>query len=55
MLMGSTAPAPRPWIARKAISAGMLQAKPHSAEPSTNKVMPMSITGLRPNKSDSLP
>ena len=55
MLIGSTAPAPSPWMARKTISAGMLQAAPHSTEPSTNSVMPVSMTGLRPNRSDSLP
>ena len=55
MLIGITAPAPMPWMARKTISAGMLQAMPHSTEPSTNSAMPASITGLRPRRSESLP
>ena len=34
--VGCTAPAPRPWKARNAIRAGMLQAMPQRIEPSTN-------------------
>ena len=48
MPIGCTAPAPSPWTSRKTISAGMLHAKPHSSEPTTNSPMPISITGLRP-------
>ena len=55
MLIGSTAPAPRPWIARNAISAGMLHAAPQSTEPSRNSAMPSSMTGLRPSRSANLP
>src|SRR5664279_757404 len=54
-LIGWTAPAPRPCTARNAISAGMLQAKPHRIEPSRKSPMPNSMIGLRPNRSDSLP
>ncbi len=53
--IGWTAPAPSPWMTRKAISAGMLQASPQRIEPSTNSATPASITGLRPNRSLSLP
>jgi hypothetical protein len=55
MLVGCTAPAPRPWMARAAISVVMLQANPQSTEPSTNAAIPNSMTGFRPNRSDSLP
>ena len=55
MAIGMTAPAPRPWMARKTINASMFQAAPHSTEPSTKSVMPASITGLRPTRSASLP
>ena len=53
--IGATAPAPRPCTARKPISAAMLQATPHSTEPTRNSPMPNSIIGLRPNRSASLP
>ena len=48
MPIGWTAPAPSPWTARNAISAVMLQARPHSSEPSRKSAIPTSITGLRP-------
>ena len=54
MAIGCTAPAPSPWIARKAISAGMLHASPHRIEPRTNVPTPNSMIGLRPNWSESL-
>ncbi len=53
--IGWTAPAPRPWMARKAISEPMLQASPHRIEPTRNSPMPTSITGLRPKPSASFP
>ena len=53
--IGCTAPAPMPWIARKAMSATMLVASPHSSEPTAKTAMPNSITGLRPKVSASLP
>ena len=49
--MGWTAPAPRPWSARKAMSSFIDVEKPHSAEPTTKTVRPNSITGLRPYES----
>ena len=52
--VGWTAPAPRPCSARNTISAGMLQAKPHRIEPSRNSPMPISMIGLRPNRSVNL-
>ena len=55
MLVGCTAPAPRPWIARKMINAVMFHANPDSTEPSRNSPIPISITVRRPYRSDSLP
>ena len=52
--MGCTAPAPSPWTARNAMSAGMDQANPQSTEPSAKSPMPSSTTGLRPMVSASL-
>ncbi len=52
--IGITAPAPRPCTARKAISAGMLQANPQPIEPSTKAATPISMIGLRPTRSESL-
>ncbi len=49
--IGWTAPAPSPWIARKAMSAGIDQANPHSTEPVRNVATPTRITGLRPTVS----
>ena len=54
-LIGCTAPAPRPWTARNTISAGMLQATPHSSDPIANTAMPNSMIGLRPKTSANLP
>ncbi len=54
-LMGCTAPAPMPWIARNRMSVGMLHAMPHSMDPRRNTAMPKNITGLRPKTSASLP
>ena len=54
MAIGITAPAPRPCRPRKTIRAGMLQASPQPIEPSTNIPTPNSMTGLRPNWSESL-
>ena len=55
MLIGWIAPAPMPCTARKAISAGMLQATPHRIEPSRKTAMPKNNSGLRPMTSASLP
>ena len=55
MVVGMIAPAPRPWSTRKTISGTMLQATPHRIELSRNNPMPQRITGLRPNRSLSLP
>ena len=52
--VGCTAPAPRPCSARKTISAGMLQAKPHRIEPRMNAATPTSMIGLRPTRSLNL-
>ncbi|VVD33137.1 protein of unknown function [Paraburkholderia dioscoreae] len=52
---GWIAPAPTPWISRKAIIAGIDQAKPASTEPIRKIAMPASMTGLRPYRSASLP
>ena len=39
-LRGATnPPPPRPWMARNTISAGMLQASPHSSEPRRNRAV----------------
>ena len=46
--VGWTAPAPSPCSARKAISAGMLQAMPQRIEPRMNAPTPISMIGLRP-------
>ncbi len=46
--VGWTAPAPSPCSARKAISAGMLQARPQRIEPRMNAPTPISMIGLRP-------
>src|SRR5665647_1711888 len=51
--IGSTAPAPRPWIARKAMRLGMFQAAAASTDPSRNAPMPNSMMGLRPMVSAS--
>ena len=51
--IGRIAPAPRPWIARNAISAGMLQAKPARIEPSRKMLIPTRMIGLRPKVSES--
>ena len=55
MLIGWTAPAPRPCTARKTISAVMLQAAAQKMEPTRKRPMPTSMTGLRPTMSASLP
>jgi hypothetical protein len=46
--IGMIAPAPRPWTARNAMRAGMLQANPHRIEPSRRTPMPNRRIGLRP-------
>ena len=38
--MGIIAPAPRPWMARKAMSSVMPFAWPHRADPTTKMPMP---------------
>ena len=53
--VGWIAPAPSPCRARKAISAGMLQARPQRIEPAMKAATPISITGLRPTWSENLP
>ena len=55
MPTGCTAPAPTPWISRKAIIEGIDQAKPHRIEPRRKIARPASITFLRPMMSDILP
>ena len=52
---GWIAPAPMPWISRKAIIAGIDQAKPHMTEAARNTAMPASSTGFLPWMSASLP
>ena len=52
--IGCTAPAPSPCTARNAMSAGMLHANPQSTDPSRNRPMPTSTTGLRPTVSATL-
>ena len=52
--IGWTAPAPSPWTARNAMSAGIDHATPHSTDPSPNSAIPMRTTGLRPIVSASL-
>ncbi len=47
-VIGSMAPAPRPWKARKAMSSFIVWAWPHRAEPSTNSTMPTMKNLLRP-------
>jgi len=51
--IGSTAPAPRPWIARNAMRLGMLQAAEANTEPRRNAPIPNSMIGLRPMVSAS--
>ncbi len=46
--IGSTAPAPRPWIVLNTISSSMEPDSPHSADPVTNRASPNMNTGLRP-------
>ena len=50
---GSTAPAPRPWIARKTMSDVMSHAKPQSTDPTRKIPMPMRMMGFRPTVSES--
>src|SRR4051794_39339352 len=49
------APAPRPCTSRNAISHAIEDAKPHSTDPTRKIATPTSSTGLRPNRSESLP
>ncbi len=49
--MGCTAPAPRPWIARKMMSCSMLAERPHSIDPPTNSPSPARKSGFRPRVS----
>ena len=53
--IGTRPPAPMPCKARKAISEGMFQAKPHSTEPMRKSPIAVSSTRLRPNRSASRP
>jgi hypothetical protein len=46
--MGCTAPAPRPWSVRKAMSIGIDVESPQSMEPMTNSARPKRKIGLRP-------
>ncbi len=55
MPTGCTAPAPTPWISRKAISEGIDQAKPQRSEPKRKIAIPERMTVLRPLRSESLP
>lgn len=48
-------PPPIPCSARKAMSCGMDAASPHSTAPTTNAPIAACMTGLRPNRSPSLP
>ena len=52
--VGCIAPAPTPWMARNAMSAGMLQATPHRIDPRINRPMPTNMIGLRPIRSVNL-
>ena len=52
--MGWTAPAPRPWIARKTISWSIDWLRPQSAEPPTKSPRPARKIGLRPCVSASV-
>ena len=53
--MGMTAPAPSPWIARKAISCSIERERPQSAEPIRKTAIPNRKIGLRPYRSASRP
>src|SRR5215211_2620564 len=52
--VGITAPAPRPWSARNAIRAGILQEIPHKIDAMTKSPIPTSMIGLRPMRSVNL-
>ena len=46
--MGKSAPAPRPWMARKRISCHIAWLRPDRAEPTRKMPMPIISNGLRP-------
>ena len=48
-------PAPRPWIARNAISSPIVWLSPESSEPARKITIAARNTGLRPYMSPSLP
>lgn len=47
-------PAPKPERARKKINCSKLFEKPHPADPTKNRMVMVTKTGLRPNISDNL-
>ena len=53
--MGSTAPAPIPWMKRNRTSIPIDWESPHRSEPARKIVTPAMNTGLRPYRSASLP
>ncbi|HEU4673435.1 MAG TPA: hypothetical protein VFS32_11100 [Candidatus Limnocylindrales bacterium] len=52
--IGCIAPAPSPWIVRKAMSWAIEPLSPQSADPPTNKARPNRKIGFRPTMSASL-
>jgi hypothetical protein len=52
---GSLAAAPRPMMARPAISTGAFGARAQSTEPAQNTPAPDSMTFLRPSSSPIIP
>jgi hypothetical protein len=48
-------PAPRPWMARKAISSSMVCDRPDSAEPTRKMMIAATKNVFRPYMSPSLP
>lgn len=48
IVSGWSAPAPSPWITRKAISASIDEAVPQRTEPITKRPIPNAKSGLRP-------
>lgn len=50
-----SAPPPSPWTIRKAMSAAMFHAAAQRTEPTRNRMIPATRTGLRPKVSESFP
>src|SRR5260370_36701890 len=55
MTIGKSAPAPRPWMVRKAINWFIFCEAPDNHEPTRNRHTPMINIALRPNTSENLP